>query len=164
VEEWLAAWGHLVTALRLGLAPLLAIALAVAGLAALTFRRQLAVFAFLFALVGGGIGMLLGISRSPAVSAVLPGLVTLIGGALVTLLPRPEIAARLIPPPARGAERLETGHVAAVVGVCVGALMLSAVTGATFGTAVREASEAPSEAVASGTAWSDDLNPAAPAR
>ncbi len=140
MEEWQAIARHLSTALRFGLVPLLAIAFMAAALAGITFRRQLVLFAFLFGLVGGGIGMLLGASRSPAVSAVLPAIVTVIGGLVVAVFPRQEVSGRLIVP-AQGGDP-PPALVASVVAVSIAALMLSAVTGANFGAAVRGANEA----------------------
>jgi hypothetical protein len=75
-----------------------------------------------FALLGLVTGFLAGFSRQPAIGAVLPAVLSLVGGLSIYLI---------------GARKVSTGF----VGVCVIALSLDLLLGATWGAGAREAYE-----------------------
>lgn len=135
----------LLTGLWFGLLPLLAVAAAVTlPVLAVPHLRPHAGPAFVFALTGGGIGLLIGSSRDPAMGAVLPAVVALIGGIAAFTLPREQTARLFWSGPATDAP--PPAYLRAAVMTAVAALMAAAVFGASTGAALREAGMAREEA------------------
>lgn len=133
-------WPPLSAAVIYGLIPLMLIAAFCALLAALFWRkRDVTGVAAIFALIGASLGLLLGDSREPAVGAVLPALIALIGGLAVYVVPR-EPAVRMMV--ARDKDKADQpAFIRAFVGAAVASLVVAAVLGTNFGAMVRRGAE-----------------------
>lgn len=140
MRPWLdASLAHFQAALFLGLVPVAAVTLLLLGLALPIYGRRSDVLPFVatFAVLGSGLGLLLGSSREPAVQVFLPALITLISGLLVSLFPKSDVVLAV-------GERAGTGRaaheaVARVVMASLGALLLASVMGAFWGGSIRTA-------------------------
>lgn len=82
-------------------------------------RRQFFVVLLSFALLGMVTGLLAGFSRTPAMGAVLPAILSLVGGLAIYLV---------------GAEKADQ----ALIGTCVIALSLDLLIGSTWGAVLRD--------------------------
>lgn len=139
-EQWAVLMRHFETALLYGLVPIVAIALVVAVLCAATGSFRLMRFAFFFAILGAGFGLLLGASRAPAVNAFLPALITLIGGLVIYAFPKENPAMSLLSD--EGEDTPPPRLVRQFVIVALASLVMSSVAGANFGSSVRADYEA----------------------
>ncbi|GAB5448257.1 hypothetical protein [Gymnodinialimonas sp.] len=138
-DQWDVLLRHFETALLYGIVPIVAIALIVALLCGVTGSWRLMRFAFFFAVLGAGFGLLLGASRAPAVNAFLPALITLIGGLVIYAFPKENPAMSLLADPG---ETPEPQIVRQFVLVALASLVMSSVAGANFGSSVRADHEA----------------------
>lgn len=133
-------WQPLSAAAIYGLIPLLLIAGFCALLAALFWRsRDVTGVASIFALIGACLGLLLGDSREPAVGAVLPALIALIGGLAIYVVPREPAVRMMIAQDKDKAD--QPAFIRAYVAAAVASLVVAAVLGTNFGATVRRGAE-----------------------
>lgn len=133
---------HLTVAFWFGLVPLIAVAFAVTFPILFTRNGILIGVAFGFSIIGASIGLMMGSSREPAVAAILPGLLTLLTGAVAFLMPK-EVLRAMDAIGIRGQSASRLPYVAVMVAICcmAGAMVFSA----NFGASVREANEVSAE-------------------
>jgi len=130
---------HLHEALALSFAPVFLIAVFVAILCSVFGRGVFVLAGFAFGLFGASIGLMLGASRDPAVTAIGPALITLAGGLAVYIFPA-EGAGRTLFLDVRDEDKAMT--VRGLVFTAIAAIALSSATGAGFGAAMRSSQEA----------------------
>jgi len=144
ILEYLSITGeHALAALFNGLLPVFGIALVIWIILRVWFWSTpvRATTGFLFAIVGALIGILLGSSREPAVQAIVPAIVTLIGGFLAWTLQKEAhggatmLSGMFAKQEQNDREKLE--FVTSLVYVAVAALMLSTATAAMWGSSMR---------------------------
>ena len=131
---------HMHEALALSFAPAFLIACATGLLCGVFGRSAFVLAGFGFGLFGAAIGLMLGASRDPAVTAVAPALVTLAGGLAAYLFPASRAGTSLLGDVADEAERARFTR--GFVLTAISAISISAATGAGFGSAMRGETEA----------------------
>lgn len=140
MDRIVSLWQPFSAALIYGFIPLIVVAGFCALVAHMIWRNSDATsIAAIFALVGAALGLLLGDSREPAVGAVLPALIALIGGLAIYVIPREPMVRMMV---VRDKDKADQpAYIRSFVGAAVASLVIASVLGTNFGATVRRGAE-----------------------
>ena len=141
IEYLVATYSHILSALFFGFLPIITISIFVTALLICyqSFRKIESIWeiSLVFSVSGSVLGLLLGSSREPAVTAFLPAIISLIAGAIFFVLPKENSIKSLILLTDLTEGASESKYKAEFVVGSIVALMLSSSMGSYWGASMR---------------------------